>query len=153
MKARTNILVLMTIAFIVLSCDPQNEPLNQSQDPPMSVVCGLEGVEGVVVNEGQEVLKGIKVEVYNDEALKDPYYPFAQVGEGVYTNDGGYYSVTKAVLPRGVDSVYVYLKASDPSGVYATQVKKGKIIFTKLPADGNKTMVGLGVVDFVLTKN
>ena len=147
MKARTYILVLMTIAFIVLSCDPQNEP---STEPEGNFVPGVTMATGTITNENGELLEGIMVEVFDDESLTHqlPYggkWP-------VFTNEDGIYTIGRGGCAADVDRLYAV--ATDTTGTYESQVKMGELEFWYSPIwpDGTQDKSAMTIINFVLTK-
>ena len=142
MKTTIKILLLTAIMTINLGCE--------NATPPTSGVSGLEGVYGVVSNVDKEPLEGIMVEAYYDKELTKCYPE--EEKRTIYTNSEGFYSIRYGAR-GGLDSLEIYVKASDTTGVYETQIQKGVIRYSKIIWEHQPYDIsGDAKVDFVLTK-
>ena len=157
MKTIVKILVLITAIFVGYGCEP-----------PSGGVPGIETVSGTIRNEDGEVLAGIQVDVYYDEELKRHYYAeewewwnsatdeermeYADLNPIHYTNVNGYYEFWKN--PQYTEEpTDIYVVATDTTGIYETQVKKGQIIYWSVTwKNGRTDTSGSGDVNFVLKK-
>ena len=160
MKTTIKFILLINIIIINLGCEPIT--------PPPSGVSGIEHVDGVVSNENGDLLEGIRIEIYYDEALQE-HYPdgnywydmsdedkkkYADKEPIIYTDKEGHYSQSRS--PRvGQDTFDIYVVAIDTAGVYERQVKKGVIRYWGSPIweNGSQDRSGLAKVDFILTKS
>lgn len=157
MKTTIKFLLLITIMILNLSCE--------NQISPPSSVSGIEHVDGVVSNENGDLLEGIRIEIYYDEALQE-HYPdnywynmsdedkkkYADKEPITYTDKEGRYSQSRS--PRvGQDTFDIYVVAIDTAGVYERQVKKGVIRYWGSPIweNGFHDISGKAEVDFILT--
>ena len=139
MKPKVLLSITALLAIIICSCEPI------VVTPP--VVQGLEGVYGTVYTINAEPIEGIMIEVYYDKELTKRYPEDGQ--EAIYTDTEGYYSL-REIARHGVDSLEIYVIASDTTGIYETQMQKGVIILNG--GDGSTGISGDTKVDFFLTK-
>jgi len=162
MKTISKILLLgAIIASIGVGCKPNNPPTGQA-------CSGLEHIEGIVTNEDGELLNGIRMDVYFDEQMLEHYpsqteydwwdtvcveykkeYPFQNPIR--YTDNDGHYIFSNTAR-IGIDTLYLYVVASDTAGRYETQIQKGYIKFRQVKVYGHMEAVGGGTVDFILKK-
>ena len=149
MKTISKFMLLVAVVAVGFGC----EPLPNTPDIPTlpdDHVPGLEGVTGVVSNENGDLLKGIQIEVFYDEELKE-YYPKKEKYY-VYSDEQGHYEVNQ-VARYGVDFLDVYVVATDTAGIYETQVQKGQIKFVKMQwEDGSYDVAGGATINFILKK-
>lgn len=166
MKTISRFLLLAGIVLIGFGCEhTPNIPT-----PPDDMSCiGLEVVAGVVSNENGELLEGIRIDVYMNEKLTEYFLEswenwFAMDEEmqkeypekepNLYTAEDGSYAAAQPARARyGVDFLDVYVVATDTTGIYERQVKKGQIKYVVVPIVDDQTGVtGSATVDFVLKK-
>lgn len=166
MKTIGKFMLLVGIVLIGMGCEhTPNIPT-----PPDDMSCiGLEVVAGVVSNENGELLEGIRIDVYMNEKLTEYFLEswenwFAMDEEmqkeypekepNLYTAEDGSYAAAQPARARyGVDFLDVYVVATDTTGIYERQVKKGQIKYVVVPIVDDQTGVtGSATVDFVLKK-
>ena len=141
MKTTIKFLLMITIMILNLSCE--------NKTPPPSGASGMEGVYGVVYNVNTEPLEGIMVEAYYDKELTKRYPE--DEGGTIYTNSDGFYSIRYGAR-GGLDSLAIYVIASDTTGVYETQIQKGVIRYSKIIWEHQPYDIsGNAKVDFILT--
>ena len=140
MKTISKFLLLAGIVLIGIGCEQHS-----------NVAIGWERLEGIVSNESGDLLEGIKIEAYNDKDRTEHYYPFATVGEGIYTDKDGFYQFMRGVR-YGEDIRDVYVVATDTTGVYEAQIIKGHVEYKHIIVLGENRTQGEGIVNFVLKK-
>jgi hypothetical protein len=164
MKTIGKFMLLVAIVAVGFGCEhTPNIPT-----PPDDMSCiGLEVVAGVVSNENGELLEGIRIDVYMNEKLTEYFLEswenwFAMDEEmqkeypekepNLYTAEDGSYAAAQPAR-YGVDFLDVYVVATDTTGIYERQVKKGQIKYVVVPIVDDQTGVtGAATVDFVLKK-
>lgn len=150
MKKLLNLLSVMLVVVTFVNCNGKQEEL---------IVLAAETVEVFVTNELGNALQGIRVEVFLDEQLSEPFdlrsYSINENGEYILliedekwflTDEDGHYSLVKASrwkkeAPYDID---IYAVATDPAEVYASQMKKGQLVY-------HESKVGFGRVNVVLS--
>lgn len=161
MKTISRFLLLVAIVVVGFGCE--HGPYTPPSGEP-----GIETVTGVISNEDGEVLAGIQVDVYYDEGLTHHYYAeewnawnaltdkeqieYADHNPINYTDVNGYYEFWKN--PQYTEEpTDIYVVATDTTGIYETQVKKGQIIYWSVTwKNGRTDTSGSGDVNFVLKK-
>ena len=153
MKKLLNLLFMMMVVITFVNCDSQQEEL--------IIVPPSERVEGYVTDEQGSALQEIRVEVFLDEQLSEPFdmlsYNINENGEYIrliedekwfLTDEDGYYSQSKASRWKKGDSyeIDIYIVATDPAEIYASQMKKGQLVYD------HESKVGFCRVDLVLSK-
>ena len=148
MKITIKIIILIITSIIALGCECQ------PNTPPPSDVKGIETVSGFVSNENGDLLEGIKIEIYYDEALQELYPDTLSWHDHIlYTdNEGHYYQIGDVRLD--IDTFDIYVVATDTAGIYDRQVKKGIMRYYSSPIweNGFHDISANAEVNFVLTK-
>lgn len=152
MKKLSYLLSVMMIVVTFVNCDGK---------PEGPTVPAAESIEGYVTDEQGNALEGILVEIFLDEELKTPfdllYYGINEKGEfellesdvkALLTKEDGRYTQGQASSWKKGDLYEkdIYVVATDPAEVYASQMKKGQLVYDR------ESKVGEGRIDLVLSK-
>ena len=143
-------IILVAIIAISIGCEPQINTPTDPDEPQTNFCPGMTAVTGTVSNEQGVALEGIMIEVFYDESLTEQL-PYGSKWP-VFTNKEGKYSIGTGGCKS--DRTYMYAVATDTTGIYESQVKRGVLDFWYSPIweNGKQDISAHTIINFVLKK-